>query len=134
MKQRYAIYGNDTNTVEWSAYIRTYAESDLDTPEKIKSIIDKFWNSTVLLNDKSFEFVSTDGKDGAIICFAKGKNILKTYGIILPETHPSFNNLITLLQRRKNKSKTTVKDIYDAFDADQKYRHYKQAVYNSIFP
>lgn len=130
MKQRYVIYGNDSDITSSSGYIRSYKITDIDTPEKIKSIIDKFWNSNVMLKNGEYEFVSAEGKDGAIICFARGKNSLKTYGIILPETHPSFNNLITLIQQ----SKSLKAEVYDAFDTNQRYNNYKLAVKDSIFP
>jgi len=133
MKRRYAIYGTDPN-ITGDAYIRSYNDSDLDTPEKIKNIIDMFWNSKVLLNDKRSKFVAASGKNGAILCFAKGESTLKTYGIILPETHPSFNNLITLLVKRKNSSKTSITDIWTALEKDYRYFNYKKAVNDSIFP
>lgn len=134
MKQRYAIYGNDSNIIGMDAFIRSYNESDLDTPEKIKNTIDMFWNSQILLNDKSLEFVAANGKDESIICFARGKNILKTYGIILPETHPAFNNLVTLLVKTKNRSRTNITDIWIALEKGYRYQSYKKAVYDSIFP
>ena len=128
MKQRYVIYGSDSNIIASTGYIRSYTDTDIDTPEKIKSIIDRFWNSSILLKGGEYEFVSAEGRDGAIICFARGKNVLKTYGIILPETHPAFNNLLTLL---RHKSAHTV---YDALMSNQRLINYKLVVKDSIFP
>jgi hypothetical protein len=134
MKQRYAIYGSDSNIIGSDAYIRSYNDSDLDAPEKIKNIIDMFWNSKILLTDESYKFKAAYGKNGAILCFAKSEDVIKTYGIILPETHPSFNNLITLLVKRRNSSKTPVTDIWAALDKDYRYFNYRKVVRDSIFP
>tara|TARA_R110000868_G_scaffold187603_1_gene430109 strand:- start:102 stop:488 length:387 start_codon:yes stop_codon:yes gene_type:complete len=128
MKQRYVIYGNDFNIISSQGYVRSYTDTDIDTPEKIKSIIDKFWNSSVLLRGGEYEFVSAAGKDEAIICFARGRNVLKAYGIMLPETHPAFNNLLTLLRHSRPK------DVYNALEIDQRLTNYKNVVQHSIYP
>ena len=93
---RYKIYGTDVFASE-PPYVRSLDITDEMDEYDIINLINKFWNIRHHYNraedeGKNPKLIVGSDKDGCLTLFLRTEVSLRRLGMLLPETHPLFNN------------------------------------------